>query len=546
MTDNRFTFSYRADGQRATQGDPSGATTTFGYDKLGRMTDKDVADANCTSSVCGTLDYTYNRAGQRLTEAQDTMGTPGTDGTATFTYDKIGRITGYDSPLGGTSTDQAYGWQKVPNRDSLTIGTGAPVTTTYDDADRPTSTGFTHDADGRMTARTGRQFVWDSLGRLTTVKTSGGTTISAYTYDALDRLREVTRSGTTLRFRYMGTSTNRIQNRNVTTSTSGRRVAWDWTRGTMLADFNGVDSGIRYYGTNGHRDTVWIGDGTGAVTATVRYDPWGGILASSGTVPDWRFQGSWYDTDTDLQWVVTRWYAPTLGRFISEDTLLGEPRNPLSRHLYGYAEGDPVGGWDPDGRKTAAVSFRSSRVKQNEGDCVFNSTVKGFDVKAKQRHRGAVAETHSDCSQMIMSEPFRFTTNSFWGVATRNINVALDGDYEWTSMLNTEEYVLKSATGQFSVQIRRKDGPYVSGKLTRGWGMECAEVFYPSCAGSPGQTFPAPWNLDFKAVGPLQKGKQYQLRVIAKVRVSAYAAYNINLESWIGAEDMEAEVSWKE
>jgi RHS repeat-associated protein len=121
--------------------------------------------------------------------------------------------------------------------------------------------------------------------------------------------------------------------------------------GTMLADYNGVDSGVRYYGTNGHRDTAWIGDGTGAVTATLRYDPWGGIIASSGTTPDWRFQGSWYDTSTDLQWVITRWYAPSLGRFVSEDTLLGTPINPLSRHLYAYAEGDPVGGWDPDGRE---------------------------------------------------------------------------------------------------------------------------------------------------------------------------------------------------
>jgi YD repeat-containing protein len=77
---------------------------------------------------------------------------------------------------GCTANDQAYGWQKVPNRDSLTVGTGSPVTTTFDDADRITSSGFSHDADGRMTARPGQQLVWDSLGRLTTVKTTGGTT----------------------------------------------------------------------------------------------------------------------------------------------------------------------------------------------------------------------------------------------------------------------------------------------------------------------------------------------------------------------------------
>ncbi|MEI7745139.1 MAG: RHS repeat-associated core domain-containing protein, partial [Chloroflexota bacterium] len=58
----------------------------------------------------------------------------------------------------------------------------------------------------------------------------------------------------------------------------------------------------------------------------------------------------WHDTGTDLAWVVTRWYAPALGTFITEDSLLGQPRDPDSRHLYAYAQGEPVGSWDPDGR----------------------------------------------------------------------------------------------------------------------------------------------------------------------------------------------------
>jgi RHS repeat-associated protein len=132
--------------------------------------------------------------------------------------------------------------------------------------------------------------------------------------------------------------------------------------GTMLAHFTGLNSGIAHYGTNGHRDITWTADSTGAITRTARYDPWGGLLASSGsTMVDLRYQGAWYDTDTDLHWVVTRWYAPTLGRFVSEDTLLGSPTNPKSRHLYAYAEGDPVGGWDPDGRSVVELGRRLYR-----------------------------------------------------------------------------------------------------------------------------------------------------------------------------------------
>lgn len=92
---------------------------------------------------------------------------------------------------------------------------------------------------------------------------------------------------------------------------------------------------------------------TGVVTATLRSDPWGIPGTSSGaTLPEFRFQGSWYDTSAGLSWVVSRWYAPSLGQFISEDGLLGQPQDPASRHLYAYAEGDPIGGWDQDGHES--------------------------------------------------------------------------------------------------------------------------------------------------------------------------------------------------
>ena len=90
---------------------------------------------------------------------------------------------------------------------------------------------------------------------------------------------------------------------------------------------------------------------TGAVSATLRYDPWGTLTSSTGSsLPAFRFQGSWADPATNLSWVITRWYAPALGTFISEDSLTGDPADPPSRHLYAYAAGNPIAGWDPDGR----------------------------------------------------------------------------------------------------------------------------------------------------------------------------------------------------
>ncbi len=122
----------------------------------------------------------------------------------------------------------------------------------------------------------------------------------------------------------------------------GRRLANDWT-GTRLLDWTGSGANQRFYGTNAHHDVTWTADDTGAVSNTLRYDPWGTLTASWGSsLPDFRFQGNWLDKQTDLTWIVTRWYAPALGRFISEDSLLGDPADPPSSHLYAYASGEPV------------------------------------------------------------------------------------------------------------------------------------------------------------------------------------------------------------
>ena len=117
---------------------------------------------------------TANRAGHRLTEDAQVTGDP-QNGTATFTFDPLGRLASYSLPgirtLGAT-------WQADPNRASLTTD-GTPVATTFDAADRPTSTGFATDLDGRLTAIPARggaaakTLAYDALGRLVSATVGG-------------------------------------------------------------------------------------------------------------------------------------------------------------------------------------------------------------------------------------------------------------------------------------------------------------------------------------------------------------------------------------
>jgi len=358
-TSSPFEFAWRPDGGRKERIDPNGMVHDHSYSG-GRLGDIVSDGSGCSGASCADIEYTYNRAGMRLSEDSSIDGDPA-NGTAAFEYDAVGRLVDYDAP--GSYADEEYGWSEVLDRESLKNG-GTTVTTTFDAAHRPTSdTGggsYSHDDDGRLTAQPGQVLEWDSLGRLTTVKDGSNNVLSGYTYDALDRLREVTSSGTTIRHRYVGTTTQVSQTRNVTTSSNIRKFVHSWS-GELLARFTTPSTGRRYYGINGHGDITWTAKGDESVHKTVRYDPWGQAIATSGGSTDFGFQGSWVDPATDLYWVIARWYAPSLGRFISEDGLLGEPVNPLSRHLYAYGWGDPVGMEDMDWWLVGREGLKSAR-----------------------------------------------------------------------------------------------------------------------------------------------------------------------------------------
>ena len=352
-----WTTTYRADGQRANLAMPNGNTTAWTYDPAGRPT----GSATTAPGPVTRASYSYaiNRARQRLSEASTITGDP-TNGTVSFTYDPMGRLTGYS---GTPVTSQTYAWDKVPNRTSKQVGGGAAVTTTFDAANRPTSDSaggfYSSDLDGRLLFPTGfglETYQWDAVGRLTGIADEEfGTATRIYPYDALDRLAKVCCKPGVFppqdlqRFRYVGDTSQIIQSRNSSNTVTYNVVTS--LEGEPRMQFAPGGGSQKFYGTNGHGDMTWTASDTGTVSATLRSDPWGVPgTATGGTMPDFRFQGSWYDSTTGLSWVVNRWYLPSFGRFLSEDSVLSAPEIPAGRHLFVYAQAEPVAQRDPDGR----------------------------------------------------------------------------------------------------------------------------------------------------------------------------------------------------
>ncbi|MBI1758420.1 MAG: hypothetical protein HYR62_04235 [Actinobacteria bacterium] len=152
---------YGPDGEITSQTYPGGITQATTYDAAG------AAVARSYTAADGTLVYTD----QVVTSTHGQWAQHSYNGASrTYTYDRMGRLTGTSSvaPGADTCTLRGYGYDHRANRTSRTVTGGAttasggcqasadPAQTTtqthiYDAADRLTDTGFGYDAFGRTT-----------------------------------------------------------------------------------------------------------------------------------------------------------------------------------------------------------------------------------------------------------------------------------------------------------------------------------------------------------------------------------------------------------
>jgi RHS repeat-associated protein len=352
-TDLVFSWTYGATGITTSFGDPTGNATTYGHDTLGRLVSQSTA---ASGSARASYTYSYNASGNRIgatgsIPANAHLASGYSDSIA-YTYDPLGRLLTY-SPQ-APAAHQTYAWNAMPDRNSITVGSGSPVTTSYDAAERPVSdASHASDAEGRVTMTPGPggselTLSWDPLGRLTSVSPSTGGT-ATYTYDPLDRLSTISSGSTTTSILYVGL-TDAVAFVDTHTG-SGDTYTCRLTDldGAELAEYDAASEAVTYLGLDPHGDTVWTSGSDGLPAAYAVYDPLGNLTAGSLATAT-RWQGSWQDTSTGLYYVVARWYDPLSGRFLSEDPVDQAVTSPQDRDPYAYGAGDSVSEADPYGR----------------------------------------------------------------------------------------------------------------------------------------------------------------------------------------------------
>ena len=85
------------------------------------------------------------------------------------------------------------------------------------------------------------------------------------------------------------------------------------------------------------RDIVRIVEADGTVVATYKYDPWGKITSSTGTmasVNPLRYRGYYFDSETGFYYLMSRYYDPEIGRFINADALASTGQDIIGFNMF--------------------------------------------------------------------------------------------------------------------------------------------------------------------------------------------------------------------
>ena len=96
------------------------------------------------------------------------------------------------------------------------------------------------------------------------------------------------------------------------------------------------------------------------VTDTVAYDPYGTILARTGTTSTpFLFVGQYgvYTDSSGLNYMRARYYNPQIKCFINQDTLLGSIATVQSLNRCAYTKGNPINYIDPNGHDATTIAL---------------------------------------------------------------------------------------------------------------------------------------------------------------------------------------------
>jgi RHS repeat-associated protein len=297
---------------------------TYGRDVSGNVAT--ITDLSTRSNGIGRLDasFVYDRLHQLLRVV-----TP--EGEEELDYDTTQNVVRHRSTLPGIDAylgDLRYGERGAgPN---MVTGVG--------------STQFDYDRTGNLKSFNGYTLDFDALGNLVRAWRADGTTIRYfYDYAGERRISKIERPNQSPQINRYIFSDYQERSGEPTVFVSAGRTEIELSRGSGGAER------ARYYHRDHLNGTTHVSDAQGALVGYQAYGAYGAVRERTGAKPLYGFAGADQEGEESLgiTRMGARYYAPSLGRWMSADRVIGEsPKKLLERtleaNLFSYAINNPL------------------------------------------------------------------------------------------------------------------------------------------------------------------------------------------------------------
>jgi RHS repeat-associated protein len=364
-------YTYNADNQPATVS-ADGKTHSYTYDLLGRLsgtslnttTPYTTALTYKTHPSTGSSSHVLNsyRGGSTTTTYQvDANGniTELSDGTHTYTYvyDDFNQLIRENNPLLNKSITYQYdvggNLEEVKEYAYTTGDLVNPTTVTYNYGnawkDQLTKIGnddLANDTNGNLLSYKTRSYSWQAGRQLAQITDTNLNALYTYNESGIRTRKEVNEVITD----YV------LEGGKVILETTGSdtlHYSYD-SRGQLVSfKLNGTPY---FYTRNGQGDITGLIDASGTEVVKYTYDSWGKPISITdtsstgvGAKNPYRYRGYRYDTESGLYYLQSRYYDPSIKRFISADIFVSTGQGFSGNNVYAYCGNQPINRSDSEG-----------------------------------------------------------------------------------------------------------------------------------------------------------------------------------------------------
>ena len=372
-------YSYRAsDGSLTYVDSVNGNFGDYGFEY------DDIARLSARYNYYFRQDYTYRNISSSQTTTQIANiayskrdgGTNFNPFSLAYTYDALGNIkTITGTGISGQNASYVYDVQSQLTSAVVDGKNYSYEYDTYGNIRKAVENGTTHtytygDADWKdlLTAYDGQTITYDEIGNPTSyyngtrwdfdwakgrqlVRAESDDHMIEYTYDMAGIRDSKTVDG--------------VEYNYLTLDGKVVRQTWEQNNNKYVLDIIYDNSGLPYafkygggyyiYVLNQQGDVIRIVNGNGATVAEYKYDAWGNLLVDEddlteiGRINPIRYRGYYYDTETGFYYLQSRYYDPSIGRFINADDFASTSQGFLGHNMFAYCGNNPISRKDDGG-----------------------------------------------------------------------------------------------------------------------------------------------------------------------------------------------------